>query len=93
MVAKWSNINRSRTFQTFREGYTLWKVEIGDDLGATNCNCPKFGLYGCCKHVLVCLIKLNMTKVPEKFSKKQIVYENNKRGRVPKSLSGLRKEL
>ena len=92
LLTKWTNIKRCRTFETFKEGYSLWRVEIGDGRNTASCICPKFGLYGCCKHVLVALVKLNKLSIPEEYSKKKIVKENKKRGRAEKAGPSLNKD-
>ena len=28
LLTKWTNIKRCRTFETFKEGYSLWRVDI-----------------------------------------------------------------
>ena len=81
-----------QNFEAFKEGYSLWRVEIGDGRNAASYICPKFGLYGCCKHVLVALVKLNKLSIPKEYSKKKIVKENKKIGRAEKARLYLNKD-
>jgi len=92
MIKKYQTVLRARSFNALKSSLSLWKVELGDSILTTKCDCPRYFLIGYCKHILVALIKTRRLSVPRIYSQTQILQKNSRRGRKRKAGAPLSRE-